>query len=54
MTQKISGIETLRNTLMKEAEASGKLSDKEIKELKEAIATVLRILGNVRKREGGG
>lgn len=53
MTQKISGIETLLNTLVKEAEASDKLSDKETKELKNAIATVLRILGNVRKREGG-
>ena len=52
MTQKISGIETLLNTLVKEAEASDKLSDKETKELKGAIATVLRILGNVRKREG--
>ena len=54
MTQKISGIETLLNTLVKEAEASDKLSDEETKELKDAIEAVLRILDNVRKGEGGG
>jgi len=53
MTQKISGIEALLNTLVKEAEASDKLNDKETKELKDAIAVVLRILGNVRKKGRG-
>ena len=53
MPQKISGIETLLTTLVKEAEASDKLSDKEKKELNDAIAIVLRILGDIRKREKG-
>jgi hypothetical protein len=53
MTQKISGIETLLNTLVKEAEASDRLSDEETKDLRDAIVTVLRILGNIRKREEG-
>jgi hypothetical protein len=50
MGSEMSGVEALLGIMAKTAETSDKLSDQEKAELKDAIGTVLRILGNLRKR----